>query len=212
MEECWKLNWDINETDFWLFKPVEHTKFMLVSWRMCGSEFIRESIRENFPSTENIRTWGKTHVIPPRKYQKIIKNTRPKIIFCIADPRDVAAHIKTFGNGGHIHHRDSFTDINNETIFLNENLKKITNLMTYYSKTFSRDMIILRYEDAVKNRRKFLNQVSKFLGEKPLNVDDREKYLSPMYKQIGVYRNVFSEKGLSYHKRANNSFYNKWGY
>lgn len=212
MEVCWELNWDIIESDFFLFTPIENTKFFLVSWRMSGSEFIRELIRENFPSTHDIRTWGKSHVIPPKKYQNILKTNRPKIIFTIADPRDVAAHIKHFEYGAHYHSRDGFTNINNDSIFLYENLKKITNLMTYYSKTFGGNTIILRYEDAVKHRKKFLNQVSRFLGEKPLNVDDKIKYSSTIHKPIGVYPKYFTPQIIRFHSQKNANFYQKWGY
>ena len=33
--------------DAWLGHPIESNKFLLVSWRMSGSEFCKELIREN---------------------------------------------------------------------------------------------------------------------------------------------------------------------
>jgi hypothetical protein len=212
MEVCWELNWDVYEQDFWLFKPIEKTEFLLVSWRMSGSEFIRELIRENFPSTNNIRKWGKSHTILPNNYKRIFKKTQTKIIFTIADPRDVAAHIKTYENGIHFHTGDNFTDIENETLFLYENLKKIANLLSYYYNTFKDNIIILKYEDAINDRNKFLRRVSNFLKEKPLNVDNKQKYDSPIHKPIGIYHKHFKVNSINFHTKQNEIFYKKWKY
>lgn len=211
MIESWKLNWDIESEWMYLFTPVENTEYLLTSWRMSGSEYIRESIRENFKSTYDIKKWGKAHASLPHKYQNIFKRNNLKIIFCIADPRDVAAHIIFHEDGSHLH-RGDFSNPEDEMLFLEENFMKINSLINFYSKMFGQNMIILKYEDAVNNRNVFLNHVSKFLGEKPLRKDDNKKRESPIYKPIGIYHNHFSKKLINHHTQNHINFYRNWGY
>ena len=49
--------------DTWVGSPIELNKFLLVSWRMGGSEFCKELIRENYPETTPINHWAKSHII-----------------------------------------------------------------------------------------------------------------------------------------------------
>ena len=49
--------------DAWLGQPIESNKFLLVSWRMSGSEFCKELIRENYPETTPLNNWAKSHII-----------------------------------------------------------------------------------------------------------------------------------------------------
>lgn len=211
MLESWKINWDIESDWMYLFTPIENTQFLLTSWRMSGSEFIREVIRENFKSTYDIKKWGKSHAPLPSKYHGIFRRNNLKIIFAIADPRDVAAHIKFHENGAHLH-RGDFTNPDDEILLLEENIMKINNLLNFYSKMFARNMIVLRYEDAVNNRNLFLNQVSKFINDRPSKKDSQDKYNSPIYKPIGVYREHFSDNAINYHTQSHINFYRNWGY
>ena len=49
-----------DEMNLWIRTPLNLTNF-IVGWRMAGSEFCKELIRENYPQTQNINHWGKSH-------------------------------------------------------------------------------------------------------------------------------------------------------
>lgn len=218
LELCWEMHWyEVITTKCWFYE-VEKTDFFLAGWRLSGTEFIRESIRENFPSTSEITKWGKSHCVLPEKYYEPLLKRQTKVIFCLADPRDVATHILTWRQGQHIHTQDEWEfhshDPSNNVRFLNDNLRKITEMLEFFSGTFGENMLTLRYEDAVNDRPHFLRQVSDFLGEDPLNVDNEEKYLPEVsiYKPIGIYSSKFSPKDVDEHLRENIGFYRKWKY
>jgi len=221
LELCWDLDWhQVISTKCWFFEiDAQNTDFLLVGWRMSGTEFVRETIRENFPSTYNIRKWGKTHTPLIDEYLPQLIQQNTKIIFSLADPRDVAAHILDWRGGQHIHHAEDqwgfdIVDEPNHIQFLNANLNKITELYDYFHTHFGNNMLTLRYEDAMNNRSLFLSQVEYFLGETPLNIDNKEKY-SPevtICKPIGVYLNKFTQSNLDAHVRDNIGFYREWKY
>jgi len=214
------LNYDMVLKHSWFWKPIELTKYLIVSWRMSGSEFSKEVIAENFPQCQNYRSWGKSHGYLPDDILRTLKNIRTKIFFIICDPRDAITHILNHDNGAHYHPDDYPDHINqnrNELIFLDENLKIIINLLEYYQSNFGKNLIVLRYEDAVNNQEYFLKQVGQFLYTEPLYVNDKEKYNNPIYKKIGVYPPTFNNNVIKrcyenslYAKKK--EFFKKWGY
>ena len=77
-----------------LWDPIEDNKFLLVSWRLGGSLFVRELLRENWPELTDASMWGKTHVIfedgledlyndlvdNPKKVEKLLKEGETKAL------------------------------------------------------------------------------------------------------------------------------------
>jgi len=221
LELCWELDWhQVISTKCWFFdENAKNTKFLLVGWRMSGTEFVRETIRENFPSTSNIRDWGKTHTPNIDKYLPTLLEQNTKVFLSIADPRDVAAHILDWRGGQHIHHNEDewnfdIVDDPNHIRFLEANLNKMVELIEYIQKHFDpKNVLILRYEDAVNNRLNFLWKVADFLNENPLNVDNTEKYLPEVsiYKPIGS-QHRFRQDFLDIHTEKYYHLYKTWGY
>lgn len=209
------LGWDIIESpDYWFMNNIYDTKYLLVSWRMSGSEFSKEFIWENFPSTKNVN-WGKTHIILPNKIVNILKSQKTKVFFIFCDPRDAATHILKHDEGMHYYKKDFSEEANKNThsnVFLRENVMIIEGLMDFYSKNFKENLIMLKYEDALYNKPHFLKQVSDFLNMDALNVNGNEKYKSKIYKKTHVFQHEFNPTILNLHYRTNIDFYKKWGY
>ena len=65
LDELYEINPEIVVDHFnaYFRRPVSENKLLLVSWRMSGSEFSKELIRENFPELAPNKMWCKSHVI-----------------------------------------------------------------------------------------------------------------------------------------------------
>ena len=217
-EEIPKYWTDPSKINAWVCEPIESNKFLLVSWRMTGSEFCKELIRENYPETVNINHWSKSHIIIGKKLtQQLIDNANTKVFMIISDPRDVASNLVSFENGFGLHyhgHHDYThgTSDSNSVTFLNEVADKQIELVNHYTKRFGDNCIVLRYEDAFQNKDKFHNQVSKFIGYEPLGIDDVRKYKWSIYKNVGLFRNHFDSDVLTKHYNEYKWFYDKWEY
>ena len=199
----------------WIRKPFKYNKFLLVSWRMSGSEFCKELIRENYPEISKLNYWGKSHAILDLEIVKKLQEANTKVFVSITDPREIATNVVNFDNGFHFHEYDysknSFENILSSH-FLNETADKQIELIDFYQKHFGNNCIVLRYEDAVFNVDKFLKQTSKFLDLKPLNVDGSQKYKWSMYKSVGWFGRFFPEEELLKHYNERLSFYKQWEY
>lgn len=199
----------------WIRKPFKYNKFFLVSWRMSGSEFCKELIRENYPKISKLNYWGKSHTVLDNDIANHLVEANTKVFVIITDPREVALNILKYDNGLHFHKYDYSKQSQSNPYspeFLNEITEKQIELINFYQKHFKGNCIILKYEDAVHNVDKFLNQTSKFLDLKPLNIDGAQKYKWSMYKSIGWFGRFFDKKDLSKHYNKYLSFYNQWGY
>lgn len=199
----------------WIRKPFKYNRFLLVSWRMSGSEFCKELIRENYPSIAKLNYWGKSHAILDEKIVKKLQKSKTKVIIAITDPREIATNVVKFDNGFHFHEYDyskNAYENHHSSDFLNETADKQTELINFYRDNFGDNCIILRYEDAVFNVNKFLKETSKFLNITPLNIDGAQKYKWSMYKSIGWFGRFFPEEELSKHYNERLSFYKQWGY
>ena len=130
----------------------------------------------------------------------------------ITDPREVAMNLFHFDNGLHLHDIDYKSDITKTASFLNEIADKQIELINYYKNTFGDNCIVLRYEDAFYFQEKFLNQTSKFLDLKSLNVDDVRKYKRSIYKNVGDFNQFFDKEELTKHYKKYKSFYEEWEY
>lgn len=207
--------WAYQKSQAWIGEPIESNKFLLVSWRMTGSEFCKELIRENYPETANINHWAKSHIIIGKKVtQQLIENADTKVFVIISDPRDAASNLIKYDNGLHLHNHDYPSGVYNlnSTQFLNEVADKQIELINHYTKTFGDNCIVLRYEDAFQNQDKFHNQVSKFIGYEPLGIDDVRKYKWSIYKNVGMFRYHFDDDVLLQHYNEYKWFYDKWQY
>ena len=202
----------------WIHEPIESNKFLIVSWRMSGSEFCKEFIRENYPSTNNQNHWPKTHIILEDEVTHLlIDNANTKVFISISDPREVAMNLVYFDNGLHLHAADYETDnyiINstNTTEFFKEIVNKQIDLVNHYKKVFGDNCLVLKYEDILWNQNEVHNKVSHFLQEEPLGVDGSEKYKSSIYKNVGDFNQFFDEDVLDKHYDEYKWFYEQWGY
>ena len=211
-----------DEMNLWIRTPIESNKFFIVSWRMAGSEFCKELIRENYPQTQNINHGGKSHTTLDSKCVDDLLNVGTKVFVAITDPREVAMNLLYFDNGLHLH--DS--DYKNATCkvdkqlgiqpnfieLLNDVADKQIELIDTYKKQFGDNCIVLRYEDALHYQDKFHNKVSKFLGTIPKGVDGVTKYKWSIYKNVGNFHQFFDRKNLLEHYNQYKSFYEKWDY
>ena len=151
----------------WIHEPIESNKFLIVSWRMSGSEFCKELIRENYPSTNPQNYWSKSHIILEDEITRIlIDNANTKVFVAITDPREVAMNLVYFDNGLHLHSSDYQSDnyvVNstNTTQFFKEVADKQINLIHHYKKAFGDNCEIIRYEDALWYQDNFHDKVSK---------------------------------------------------
>ena len=207
--------WAYQNIHAWIGEPIESNKYLLVSWRMAGSEFCKELIRENYPETTSINHWAKSHIIIGKKVtQQLIDKADTKVFVIISDPREVASNLISFDNGFHLHSHDyTHGTFNLDSVeFLNEVADKQIELITHYTKTFGDNCIVLRYEDAFQNQDKFHNEVSKFIEYEPLGIDDVRKYKWSIYKNVGNFNHHFSDDVLIKHYNEYKSFYDKWEY
>ena len=200
-------------TDVGIREPIESNKFLLVSWRMAGSEFCKELIRENYPETTIEKYWAKSHIPLHNKLSvDLTKKADTKVFVIISDPREAAMNIVHFDNGLHLHDCDYKTKDSNSTEFLNEVADKQIELINYYTKTFGDNCVVLRYEDAFYNQKRFLNNVSNFLKLEPLGIDDVRKYKWSIHKNVGNFHHFFDKDILDKHHKEYESFYTKWRY
>ena len=211
-----------DEMNLWIRTPLESNKFFIVSWRMAGSEFCKELIRENYPQTQNINHWGKSHTTLDSKYVSDLLNVGTKVFVAITDPREVAMNLFYFDNGLHLHDSDyknatckvdkqlgiepNFIDL------LNDVTDKQIELINTYKEQFGDNCIIVRYEDALYYQNKFHNIVSKFLKTTPIGIDEVTKYKWSIYKNVGDFNQFFDENDLHKHYNQYKSFYEKWEY
>ena len=199
----------------WIRKPFKYNKFLLVSWRMSGSEFCKELIRENYPKISKLNYWGKSHAILDKKIVKKLKEANTKVFVAITDPREIATNVVNFDNSLHFHEYDYSENAfhnHHSSHFLNEVADKQTELINFYQENFGENCIVLRYEDAVFDVDNFLKKTSKFLGLESLGIDGAQKYKWSMYKSVGWFGRFFPEEELSRHYNERLSFYEQWEY
>lgn len=203
------------DTYAWLRQPPQKNKYLLISWRMSGSEFCKEVIRENFPETVNADQWSKSHItLTDSTLSKFIDVKNTKVFLVISDPREIAINLIHFDNGIHNHTSDYKVDITKElgVEYLNELVEKQINLINYYKKTFGENCIVLKYEDAIFNQDHFIIQVAEFLKLTPLFIDDARKYKWSIHKNVGYFHQFFDDEVLLEHYNQCQSFYEEWGY
>jgi hypothetical protein len=204
--------WEYASSNAWVGLPIETNKFLLVSWRMSGSEFCKELIRENYPETSDINDWAKSHIIMGNAVTSGLVDT--KVFVIITDPREVAMNLLHFDGGFHLHNHDYPDGIlnTNSVSFLNNVADKQIELINHYKKEFGDNCIVLRYEDAFHHQSKFHDIVSNFLGLEPLRIDDVRKYKWSIYKNVGDFNRFFDKQVLDTHYNEYVGFYNKWEY
>lgn len=199
----------------WLKTPINNNKFLIVSWRMSGSEMTKAFIQENFKKTFGGHLWGKSHaVLDDNTVQKLIQ-AETKVVVAITDPREVAVNVLNFDNGFHNYDFD-YPGIDNK----NPDLKKLLSiiadkqieLINFYKFKFGDNCLVVRYEDVVYNQKKVLIKLSKFLNDVPLVVDGVNKYKSSMYKNCGNFYNFIPRETNTEHYNEYKQFYNEWGY
>ncbi len=202
----------------WIHEPIESNKFLIVSWRMSGSEFCKELIRENYPSTNPQNYWSKSHIILEDEITRIlIDNANTKVFVAITDPREVAMNLVYFDNGLHLHssdyQRDNYVVNSTKTTqFFKEVADKQINLIHHYKKVFGDNCASIRYEDALWYQDNFHDKVSKLIGEEPLRIDGGEKYRRSIYKNVGYFYQFFDKDVLDKHYDEYKWFYEQWGY
>ena len=203
------------DADTWLRKPNENNEYLLVGWRMVGSELSKELIRENFPETVDLKKWSKSHIpLKDDVLNEFIDVNKTKVFLIISDPREVAINIENFENGLHMYSKDyvSNPDGIGAVEFINEIADKQIELIESYKKQFGDNCIVLRYEDVLWNQGKFLSEVSEFLDLEPLGIDDVRKYKWSIHKNVGNFHRFFSEEVLRAHYEQYKSFYDEWKY
>ena len=202
-----------NDIYAWIRKPIVNNKYLLVSWRMSGSEFCKETIRENFPETTSLDYWAKSHVVLDGVVEdSLLTLADTKVFMIITDPREVAMNLFHFDNGIHLHDNDYESGRHKGVSFLNEVADKQIELITYFKKTFGDRCVVLKYEDAFYYQDKFLDKVSNFLDSEPLGIDDVRKYKRSIYKNVGDFNQFFSEEDLTNHYNEYKAFYDEWEY
>jgi len=218
LDELYEINPNVVVDHFnaYFRRPASDNKLLLVSWRMSGSEFSKELIRENFPELAPNKLWCKSHVIlNDELVEELKKEANTKVFVIITDPREIAMNVAFYENGMHLSPFDytlnSRKDTNNSE-FLNQVAQKQIELIRYYEEKFVDDCTVLRYEDAVFNQKAFLDKVSNFTGYTPLGVDDARKYKRAIHKNVGDFHNFFSHGALTRHYLGFKKFYKKYKY
>ena len=218
LDELYEINPNVvvDHINAYFRRPASDNKLLLVSWRMSGSEFSKELIRENFPEFATNKLWCKSHVIlNDELVQELKTEANTKVFVIITDPREIAMNVAFYENGMHLAPYDytlnSKKDTNNSD-FLNQIAQKQIELIRYYEEKFDDDCIVLRYEDAVFNQKTFLDKVSNFTGYTPLGVDDARKYKRSIHKNVGDFHNFFSHNALTRHYLGFKKFYRKYKY
>lgn len=191
--------------------PVGDLEYMLVSWRMSGSEMVKFLLTENFM---DLRTtvWGKAHLhLTSKVLANISKSV--KVFFIVRDPRDVASDIINVDNGLHFRpHEFRSTQYENNLEYLNHNLEIISNLINWYKENFGDHCLFLRYEDFVNDNSITLSKASEFLNLEPENKDSTEKYNSIFFKKVDTRFDCFDQSIMDAHYAMNEGFYKKWDY
>ena len=202
------------EMHAWLREPISLNKFLLVSWRMSGSEFCKEVIRENYPETIPLNYWAKSHInLDDELSKNLLDIANTKVFLIITDPREVAIHLSHFDGGQHLHEFDYHLNHPPNTVeFLNKVADKQIELIDTYKKQFGDNCIVLRYEDALFYQNTFLDKVSNFLGLESLGIDDIRKYKWSIYRNVGNFWHFYEEDILKQHYNEYKWFYNKWDY
>lgn len=202
--------------NLYLRKDLPLNKYLLVSWRMSGSEFSKELIRENFPELALNEHWAKSHIILDADIVNTLKKeAKTKVFVIITDPREVAMNIGFYENGVHLTEFDYNLDTNknlNTSEFLNQVAQKQIDLINFYQKEFGNDCVVLRYEDAAFDQKTFLNKVSKFVNLEPLGVDNARKYKRSIHKNVGHFHHFFTHGPLTRHYLGYKKFYEKFNY
>ena len=199
----------------WIHKPIEDNKYLLVSWRMSGSEFCREAIFENFESIQTGPYWSKSHSILDKKITKTLKKAGTKVVVVVTDPREVAMNILHFDNGNHHYPFDYPTlDHGNPNLreLLDLTVEKEAELINFYRKEFKENCLIVRYEDAVFYPEYFQDRVADFINEEPLRIDGVEKYKKSMYKNCGYFHRFFPLDDIKGNYHTYREFYDEWYY
>lgn len=218
-----KFNWkeisptciELEGARAWLKKPLNDNHFLLVSWRMSGSEFTKSFIYENYNTIADDNVWGKAHAVLDIFTAEALINAGTKVIVVITDPREVAANLLFFDNGLHHYNLDYKTNKNkstNSVDFLNEVASKQIQLINYYTNTFKDNCIVVRYEDTLFFQDGFHSKISKFLNLVPLNIDGASKYRNSMYKNVGHFKWFFPNSIIKKHYNKYKDFYEKWNY
>ena len=200
----------------WMQKPIENNKYLIVSWRLSGSEFGKEVLRENFPEVVSQDFWAKTHITLGENITKpFIEKAKTKVFVIITDPREIAMNLIYFDNRIHLHdidYENVFFDTFKSVKFLNEIAQKQLNLISHYKEVFGDNCAVLRYEDAVHNQEAFLEHASNVLGVAPLGIDDARKYKRSIYKNVGDFAQFFDKEILDKHSEDYQWFYDEYGY
>ena len=194
---------------------MKNNEYLLVGWRMVGSELSKELIRENFPETVDLTKWSKSHVpLEDKVIDEFIDVNKTKVFLVISDPREVAINILNFDNGLHMYSKDYINNPDDirAVEFMNEIADKQIQLIESYTKQFGDNCIVLRYEDVLWNQGKFLGEVSEFLELEPLGIDDSRKYKWSIHKNVGNFHTFFSEEVLRAHYEQYKPFYDTWKY
>jgi len=204
------------DSSAWIWKPIDTNKFLLVSWRMAGSEFAKELIRENFPETTPNSCWAKSHIILDKELTKKLIDAGTKVFVIISDPRDITLNLNFFDNGMHISEYDyemwRYNNITGDKLFFNEVAEKQIALINHYKECFGDNCIVLRYEDSLHYQKEFLNKVSNLLGTTPLGIDGAAKYKRSIYKNVGDFNRFFTKEALDGHYNEYKKYYEEWNY
>ena len=196
-------------------EPIENNKIALVSWRLCGSEFVKECIKENFPEYCKDSIWCKAHGILPEDVKKEFLLNNTKIVVVMMDPRDAAANIQYYNNG-QFYNKEEYNILDDEESedkkFLDAVAEKQIDLLNYYQQEFGENCIAVRYEDACYHQDKLLSELSNFFHLPSLNIDDTAKYKSCIYKKIGDFGLYYSEDDLDQHLHCYEDFYISFNY
>ena len=200
--------------DIALWEPIKTNKYILASWYLGGSVFVREFLRENFPMVANIRNWGKTHVPLDDEIVQDLKRIGAKVVVVITDPREIGMNLLHFDNGKH-YNPDHYNGAEPGSVeFFDQIVDKQFGLIDFYNRNFKTDSAVIRYEDALYDQKPLLEQLFGFFGgeQPPLHVDDARKYKWSCYKAPGDFWQFFDHDVLREHYRRNIHFYKLFNY
>jgi len=199
--------------DAWVKTPLNLNKYLLVSWRMSGSEFCKEVLRENFSELSSLQFWAKSHILLNDKFCHDLNNiVNTKVFVIITDPREVACNLVFFDNGFHFQSSEYKSTNKLSSSFLGDVTDKQIELIKHYKNIFKDNCIVLRYEDAVFNQQDFLNSSSTFLNQQPLFVDNVKKYKWSAYKNVGGFHHFYDQKAIDSHYENYQDFFKEYNY
>jgi hypothetical protein len=190
------------------------TKFIVASWHHSGNVFVRDMIRENFPEWAPYDTAFRTHKIPYYIEDYLVPTT--KVFFVLTDPRDVATNLPYHKDGNdipyQIYSKKALSDFKGLR-WLQENMKIIQKLLAAYEKRFNeKELMILKYEEAVFKQKEIITKIGNFIGLSPLYMDDADKYKRSIYRPIGTYQKHFSREVIEEDWTLNQTFYERFSY